>query len=227
MVKALLLDSLADKLELTKEPAAKGGMNMCYVCGKSSNKIVHTQGCRYVKMMPEKNRKYFSNLKDASDAGYVQCKYCSHIKKYLNREEKQLEKYCRPNGVYFYFNSADGSLDVISRSGKWKIIVNGQKHFIWLYHKNNHGSRFGDLVPGYHSQKIRSSSLMGYMSYIVEHDRYREENPLYERQKHTNTVKGSKKWKKDQRRAYRMRKTQSIRYVNALLENMACGNIAY
>lgn len=200
---------------------------MCYVCGKSSNKIVHLTGCRYVKMMPEKNRKYFNSLKDASEAGYVQCKYCSHIMKYLKREEKSLESYCRPNGVYFYFSAADGSLDVISRSGRWKIIVNGQKHYIWLYHKNNHGFKPGELVPGYHSQSIRSSSLMGYMNYIVKHDLFREDNPLYEHQKHSNAPKGSKKWKKDQRRAKNMRKTQSIRYVNELLENMSIGNIAY
>lgn len=200
---------------------------MCYVCGKSRNKIVHAQGCRYVKMMPEVNRRYFNTLKEASEEGYVQCKYCAHIKKYLNREEKELEEYCRPNGVYYFFNPTDGSIDVISHSGKWKIMVNGQKHFIWLYHKNNHGVNNRNLVPGYHSQKIRSSSLMGYMTYIVKHDQFREENPLYERQMHTNTTKGSKKWKKDQRRAERMRKTQSIRYVNELLENMSLGNIAY
>lgn len=200
---------------------------MCYVCGKSNNKIVHTMGCRYVKMMPDKNRKFFHTLKEASEAGYVQCKYCAHIKKYLSREEKQLEGFCRPNGVYYYFNPVDGSIDVISRSGKWKIIVNGQRHFIWLYHKNNHGSNYGDLVPGYHSQRIRSSSLMGYMSYIVEHDKYREENPLYDRQKHHNAEKGSKKWKKDQRRAKNMRKTQSIRYVMNLLDEMSAGRVAY
>ena len=200
---------------------------MCYICGKSNNKIIHTMDCRYVKMMPEKNRKYYHTLKEASEAGYVQCKYCAYIKKYLNREEKQLEEFFKPSGVYFYFNPGDGSIDVISHSGKWKIIVNGQRHFIWLYHKNNNGSNYGDLVPGYHSQRIRSSSLMGYMSYIVEHDKYREENPLYNRQKHQNAEKGSKKWKKDERRAKNMRKTQSIRYVMNLLDEMAAGRVAY
>ena len=79
----------------------EGGMDMCYVCGRSSNKIVHSMSCRYVKLIPEKNRKIFSNLKEASEAGYVQCKYCAHIVKYLrslnqgkllvNQEEKWWE----------------------------------------------------------------------------------------------------------------------------------------
>ena len=203
----------------------EGGMDMCYVCGRSSNKIVHSMSCRYVKLIPEKNRKFFSNLKEASEAGYVQCKYCAHIVKYLRKEEKELEKFCRSNGIYYRFNSEDGSLDVISPSGKWKIIVNGQKHFIWLYHKNNHGTNPGDPVPGYHSQKIRCSSLIGYMNYILKHDWYREENPLYESQRHHNLVKGSKRWKKEQRKADRIRKTQSIRYVMNLLDELSVGRV--
>lgn len=199
---------------------------MCYVCGKSANKIVHTTNCRYVKMMPNKNKKYFHTLKEAAEAGYVQCKYCAHIEKYLRREDKALDSYCRPNGVYYYFNPADGAIDVISRTGKWKIIVNGQKHFIWLYHKNNHGANPNDLVPGFHSQKVRRSSLMGYMEYIVAHDQYRTENPLYDRQvKQMGT--GAKARKNTRRREKKMRRTQSIRYVMTLLDSMSDGVIAY
>ena len=131
------------------------------------------------------------------------------------------------NGIYYYFNHADGTIDVISRSGKWKIIVNGQKHFIWLYHKNTNGSEMRGLVPGYHSQSVRRSTLMGYMRYIKGHDEYRENDPLYNYQKHSGVSKRSKNWGNDQRRAERIRRTQSIRYVVELLENRALGNITY
>lgn len=194
---------------------------MSYVYGKSRNRIVHMNGCRYTKMIQHKE--YFSTLKEASDAGYVQCRYCSKIMKYLNSENKQLKDYCISNGVYFYFDPADGSVDVISRSGRWKIIVNGQRNQIWLYHRNNPGTNTDGFVPGYHSQKIRSSSLMGYMNYIVEHDRYRQENPLYECQKRAG-IKGSKG---EKRRAEKIRRMQSIRYVNELIDSMARGKIAY
>ncbi len=194
---------------------------MCYICGKSSNKIVHTMDCRYVKMIPEKNRKLFRTYKNASEAGYIQCKYCAPILKYLDREEQELTRYCRANGLFYSFNRNDGSIDVVSRSGKWKIIINGKKQFIWLYHKNVNGAWPDDFIPGYHSQRTRSSSLMGYMRYIVEHDRYRVENPLYESQRHPNAIKGSKKWNKDRRREVRARKTQDIRYVLNLIDSLA------
>lgn len=199
---------------------------MCYIYGKSNNKIVHTPECRYVKMIQEKNRKYFYNAKKAFDAGYVQCKYCAPIKGYLDREEKKLEQYCRANGVYYYFNSAEGCLDIISKSGKWKIIVNGQRYFIWLYHKNSNGPQEGEFVPGYHSQKVRKSTLMGYMEYIVKHDQFRDREPLYDHRYHIPS-KGSKEWKSDKRRADQIRRSNSIRYVKEVLNNMTLGNIAY
>lgn len=126
---------------------------MCYVCGKSSNKIIHTTQCRYVKMIPERNKRYFKKLQDAYDRGYVCCKYCTSMYRYLRKEEKQLRTYCNQNGLVYSFNSADGAIDVVSMSGKWKIIVNGQKYYIWLYHKNCGSFDKGGLVAGYHSQK--------------------------------------------------------------------------
>ncbi len=200
---------------------------MSYICGKSRNKIVHSMQCRCVKMIPDKNKKYFSTSADATKSGYVQCRCCNYIQKYLKPEEKKLKEYCGKNGLYFFYNPADGSLDVISKTGKWKIIVNGHRHQIWLYHKNDCFSEQMFLVPGYHSQKARSESLMGYMNYIVEHDRFRDENPLYTHQMNTNTIKGSKKWKKNQRRADCMGRKCSIRYVYNILDNLAAGNIAF
>ena len=200
---------------------------MCYVSGKSTNKIVHRLDCRYVKMMPAKNKKYFSRFKEASDAGYVQCKYCAPIKEYLKKEEKDLRSYCNGNGLFYSFNNSDGSLDIISRTGKWKIIVNGQKNFIWLYHMNtdyrHDTSKFSDMVPGYHSQNVRKSTLLGYMSYIVNHDNFRHENPLYGKYYHPNRIKGSKRWRKERKRADRIRRAQSIDYVLSLLDGMSAG----
>ncbi len=100
---------------------------MCYICGKSSNKIVHNQICRYVKMMPKKNKKYFNDLQEALEAGYKQCRYCAQIERYLRKENKDLERFCKSKGIYYFFNPDDGSLDVLSKSGKWKVIVKGQK----------------------------------------------------------------------------------------------------
>lgn len=91
---------------------------MCYVCGKSRNKIVHRTGCRYVSMIPNQNRKYFMTLTEAEEAGYVQCRYCAYIRKYMDNEKNELVSFCRQNGLYCAFNCRDGALDVISHTGK-------------------------------------------------------------------------------------------------------------
>lgn len=191
---------------------------MCYVCGESRNKMVHKMNCRYAVMIPDKNRKYFATLREAGEAGYVQCKYCAYIRKYMKEERKELSDFCRKNGLYYEFNREDGALDVISRTGRWKIIVNGKRHFIWLYHKNLRGGRKDSFVPGYHSQKICRSTLIDYMKYIAEHDQYRMENPLYESQK---AGRGKRARAEQRQQAQKVRKWQSIRYVTELLNIMS------
>lgn len=191
---------------------------MCYVCGKSRNKMVHKMNCRYAGMIPDKNKKCFATLKEAQEAGYVQCMYCAYIRKYMEQERKELSDFCRKNGLYYEFNHKDGALDVISRTGRWKIIVNGKKHCIWLYHKNLRGGRQDSLVPGYHSQKICKGTLIDYMKYIVEHDQYRMENPLYESQK---AGRGQRARAEQRQQAQKVRKWQSIRYVTELLNIMS------
>ena len=68
---------------------------MCYICSCSSNKIVHTGDCRYVKMMAESGKKTFDSFRAATNVGYVPCKYCSPVKKYLDREKERLEDFCK------------------------------------------------------------------------------------------------------------------------------------
>ena len=109
---------------------------MCYVCGKSRNKIAHSPDCRYVKMIPEQNKKYIMSRRMVADTDYRFCKCCAPILQYLRRERQDLDNYTRATGLSYTFNPSDGSLDIISKSDVWKIIVNGGQDFIWLYHKN-------------------------------------------------------------------------------------------
>lgn len=200
---------------------------MCYICSGSSNKIIHTGDCRYVKMMAESRKKTFDSLRAATNADYIPCKYCSPVKKYLDREKERLEEFCKQTDVRFFYNVQKGTLDVISKSGKWKIIVDDDSKALVLYHYSNGTFKHSDVIPGYHKQHVERGSLLNYMKYIAQHDSFRQVNPLYAKQTNDNLMKGSKKWKKQQRRAENMRKTQSIRYVTELLNNMALGNIPY
>ncbi len=152
---------------------------------------------------------------------------CYVIKEYLENEETQIANFSRLYGIHFFLDQTDGTLTIISMSGKWKIVAGEQGKYIELYHVNHRHTRHISAIPGYHLQNVRRSNLIGYMQYIMEHDQYRTENSLYVTQKTANLIRGSKRWKKQQHRAENMRKTNRIRYVTELLNNMAVGNIPY
>ena len=193
---------------------------MSYICGKSRNKIVHHLGCRYIKIIPMQNQRHFSSFKEAAEAGYVQCKYCAGIEKYLREENKVIRNYCVSHGIYYAFNASDGSLDVISHSGKWKIVVEKYPNVIGLYHQNNNVIRKRDFVPGFHKQNARFDTLMGYMSYIVDHDIYRFNNPIYENSK-KKMGRGIKAQRNIKFRENKLRKLHSISYVNNILDKIS------
>lgn len=65
---------------------------------------------------------------------------------------------------------------------------------------------------------------MAYLRYIVEHDIYRKEQPLFESQMGGTGRKARKEQKK---LAKKVKKWQSIRYVNKLIDQMSMGAIAY
>ena len=151
---------------------------MCYICGKSGNRIAHSYDCRYVKLIPEKNRTYYGNRRSAREAGFGYCKYCSRIMQYVRKEKTALDDYCQATGLTYSFNRLDGSLDIKSRSDEWKIVVRHKDDTIRLYHKNQLDLGEESVIPGYHSQRIRRGTVLGYLDYIVKHDIFRERNPV-------------------------------------------------
>lgn len=196
---------------------------MPYASIHSKMRIVHRDDCRYVKAVSPENERHFYTLRKAASEGFVHCLCCAPMQKYLRKEKDALDSFCKRNGLFYSFNRSDGSLDVISRTGKWKIIVNGQKDFIWLYHKSLFRQE-DSFVPGYHSQNVRKSTLLGYLQYVAAHDGYRKEEPLYDFQKRGT----GRQCRRDQeRQAKKIRRKQSIIYVTELLNGMSKGVIAY
>ena len=189
---------------------------MGLISGKSSNKIVHYKDCRYVKMIPAKNKKHFLSLEEATEDGYVQCKYCARIRKYINKEMKEMTSFCESKGIDYRFNPIDGSIDIESKLDKWKIIVSGAYDYIWLYHKNSTCYEAEGTMPGYHSQNVCCTSLMGYMDYIARHDRFRRANPLHDcsRQGRSNRILKQRLHQKIRQ----MRKKQNTRYFLNMMD---------
>ena len=196
---------------------------MCYVCGKSRNKIFHEEGCRYVGMIPEKNRKYFNSVQSAVDKGYVRCKYCTTLKKRLEDEKTVINRLCSLNGIHCDYNPTDGYIDIISFSGIWKIVVNGRKHSMFLYHKNTtrrkSNKKDKSFVPGYHDQKVHKNTIEGFIRYIIDHDRYKQEHPLYGNEIVTYG-KRKKVKKKERNKQRKARRRDGMRYVFAIFQHL-------
>ncbi|MDE7231840.1 MAG: hypothetical protein K2N37_02020 [Lachnospiraceae bacterium] len=196
-----------------------GGALMYFYSKRSSSKIVHKQQCPYCEHMNCEVKEGFYTLEEARQEGYHLCKYCAPIGVYYRRELHKMKKYAAENGLIF--NYSDGSILIQTPYSQWKIITNGRNDDIFLYHKNVFIKSYDkSLVPGYHSQAVRRRSIIAYMSYIVEHDRYRLRNPLYQKQT-TNEPpkKGTKRYKKQKERRKRRERYASIMNVLALIDN--------
>ena len=188
---------------------------MCYVCAKSS-RIIHINQCSHIKNTPKENRIFFVGDKELEEAvgnGYRFCKDCSRMGRRLKKERKTIDRLCSRNGITYSFNREDGGLDIVSFSGKWKILVMGKQHSIFLFHKNTHHVDQGKM-PGYHRQHVNSTTIEGYFRYIVGHDEYRNENPLGKKRKKYKKMSG----RKQRVAARRARQRISENYVVNLIE---------
>lgn len=186
-----------------------------YVTSARSN-LVHYPNCKYVRIM--KSPKMLTKGDIAGKLKY--CKWCAPIMEYVTREKVRVERLCKRHQYYYYFDDDDGALDIISKGGRWKIMITNNSKNPILYHKNTSMiSRGNAPIQGYHRQSIRCGSVGDYIKYIIDHDIYRNENPVYR----SGKVKSKKTNKKN---AERFRRNQSIRYVLDLIESVSEGKIA-
>ncbi len=104
-----------------------------YFASKNSKKqIVHYDYCSYRKCMRKGNIITFTTLEEARAVGYRLCDCCAPIRKYVRAEAEEISSFSQEHGVTCHQH--DGVLCVRTPYSRWKIIVNGQKHNIFLYH---------------------------------------------------------------------------------------------
>lgn len=137
---------------------------------KSSSKILHNQQCFYGKRIRPEDRQLFYTVEEGEKAGYHSCKYCSAIGRYYRKEATKIKQFCEENKMLLQHDSKE--IHVQMPLSHWKIVWNGKKGRIFLYHKNVF-RRFmeeKEEVPGYHRQPVTKGSIYGYLKYIVMHD---------------------------------------------------------
>ena len=146
---------------------------MVFYSTKSNEKVFHLSHCKIAHRIRKENKKQFATPEEARMAGYRMCNCCSPVGMRLRKEQKAVDQFCQEYGVSCRLE--DGQLHVRTPRSKWRIIVNGKAKKLFLYHKNTYEryERIPSIVPGYHSQAIRSKTIVGYLDYIVQHDAYR------------------------------------------------------
>jgi len=189
---------------------------------KGSLKILHNQQCFYGKRIRPEDRQLFYTVEEGEKAGYHSCKYCSAIGWHYRKEATKIKQFCEENKIFLQHESRE--IHVQTPLSRWKIVWNGKKGRIFLYHKNVF-RRFmeeKEEVPGYHRQPVTKSSIYGYLKYIVLHDKWIFYHGNGEENKPKESYHGirRKKYISQVRRMKKKERRSSIRRVYNLLEQL-------
>ena len=153
---------------------------MFYSSRNSKNKVFHYQTCQYAKRLSPERRIAFYTINEAKAAGYSHCSCCSVIGRQYRRCRKDVMSFCAEHGFIHFFH--DGELYVISaddtawriccdlKKGKKKVLLHESKDHV-LYERR--GKPYTERK--YHVQNTKSTDIMGYLVYILGHDRVDKE----------------------------------------------------
>lgn len=194
---------------------------MLFYSTKSHNKIVHASHCPYLRRVNREDKGKFEDLDEAIGNGYRMCKCCSSISRHYRKEYNKIKKYACENGLVFYLENS--TIIIQTRYSNWKIITKGAKKHMFLYHKNVYkNNSIKQAVQGYHSQSVRRNTILEYMEYIVDHDKYWLKNAKTSGPVYTEPArKGTKRYRKEKTKEQKNQRYQSVMRVLALIENNA------
>lgn len=159
---------------------------MVFYSTKSKEKVFHLPHCKIARRISHENKRQFSTPEEGRNAGYRMCNCCSVIGVKFRKEQKAVDEFCRKHDISCRLE--DDQLHVRTPESRWRIIVSGKAKKIFLYHKNTYEKKekIPSVVPGYHSQAIRCTTIVGYLEYIIDHDVYRRQQKKKARQKATS-----------------------------------------
>ena len=193
---------------------------MFYYSIESKDNVVHYEGCRHLKNIKEKNMRTFDNIQEIRGNKYRICSCCSPITEHLKKEQIELENFCQENGLLYFVNKGD--LHIRTHHSKWKVLVSNNKDVLELHHENSYKKEHSDSIPGYHKQNCKSDSIFGYLEYISDHEYYRMLNPLQiTKKKRKPPVKGTKRWKNQQKNIKRKERKKQIWNVINLIDSLS------
>lgn len=194
---------------------------MYYFTKNGQGRIVHTLQCRYMRAISEVNLGSIEHVQDVYLSGKRFCKCCSPIVDRFKAEETEVMDYCAKNGLACRLNGR--ALQVWTCRSRWQIVAADNRVGTMLYHKNE-VKRAGDersLIQGYHNQQVCYDRILSYLTYIYEHDSFRMVNPLISKPKKKGPPrKGTKRYRKQQKREANRARYQSISRVMQIFDKL-------
>ena len=180
----------------------------------SKSMVYHRSNCRYAKQIHEKNKVQMKR-DDIETYGYRPCKCCSSVRGIFNNEKGNILKFTNQHNMDV--DLLDDKLYIRTDVGCWKIRYKPDIDKLVLLHKNYVDGRIDlDEVENgqYHRQVdiFQSDSIMKYINYIYEHDRYKKISINDYRQLPQDT----KKQKAHFRSAMKREKRRSARRLDSL-----------
>lgn len=137
--------------------------------------VYHLPGCRYEGRMKPENTLYVGK-KNAIAHGCRICKCCGSVKHFLDAEKEVVDRY-RENGSMAIKLLGD-KVFVKTELSCWMIVYEKDTEVLTLYHRNESRRPIDFERPdkeSYHRQKDVpfSTTLENYLSYIHDHDNYK------------------------------------------------------
>lgn len=175
---------------------------MVFYSIKSNEKVFHLPHCKVARRICKAYKRSFADPETARIAGYRMCSCCSPVGMRLRREQAAVSRFRRKNNMSCHLE--DGQLHIITPKSEWRIIVSGKTNKLFLYHKNTYEKyeQIPSIVPGFHSQAIRSTTIVGYLDYIVRHDEFRSQQKKKAKKK-ANSIRNLQKNKQHYQRNLR------------------------
>ncbi len=150
---------------------------MYIYCKNGKNRIVHTSNCFHISKCNKGDTSYFGTLDAAYNNGYRLCKHCDILSAQYQREMDEIKRYCREKPIVVQKKSL--FILVMSPLSMWMIVLSPDNEHTCLYHKNFFDTEGTNLssITGYHLQNVSKNSIVEYLEYILEHDKYRRQHP--------------------------------------------------
>lgn len=151
-----------------------------HACVDMKHKIYHREGCSCIKDI---NLLYYTEMNEDVSKYYAfglkPCKYCSPFIEQFEKEEQEIKLFCLNNSIKYKVMGEALLIDTYYSS--WKILYD-ENNNLKLYHENNQKyNRYnqidGTIIKEYHDQyDVSSVNIIGYLKYIIKHDKFRETN---------------------------------------------------